>query len=30
MDIGKTRPASGADPQLATVGGGDRAAHGRR
>jgi len=30
MDTGKTRPASGADPQLATVGGGDRAAHGRR
>jgi len=28
MDTGKTRPASGADPQLATVGGGDRAAHG--
>ncbi len=28
MDVGKTRPASGADPQLATVGGRDRAAHG--
>ena len=29
LDTATTRPASGNDPQLATVGGGDRAAHGR-